>query len=216
MAYSPRKYTKKEARNDNNKNKPNDLGTSKLTGLMRAGSIDSSKPLQDTQAILAERDLRLGRATWNKYVLPMQDFGTSLFKELFQTYPQYESIFAYMIKSQNRDLFSCTQFKMLSSQRVMTKLKGMMDSLDKHDELLDMMTKLGLYHAKLGVTRQHMESMQRAIVNTVRLAMNKQMQGDEEESLNKCLTFAFRIAIAAGEEYLQSQAPTTNCPGQTV
>lgn len=207
MAYNYKKFSVKDQKTGGAKKISNETpGTSKMPALMtRLVSTDAPGAQNSPPIALADRDLRLGRATWNKYVLPAQDFGCVLFKELFQTYPDYEQFFMAMVKGNNRDIFISPQFKLHMTSRVTNKLKDIMENLDKPEELHDIMTKLGLYHAKLGVTRKHMEGMQRSIVNAVRVVMNKTMQFDEEDALNKCLTYALRIAINTAEEYYENQ-----------
>jgi hypothetical protein len=167
-----------------------------------------SPDVQGPQLELPERDLLIAGATWNNYILPAQDFSYVLFKELFQAYPDYEDMFRNLMKITDQDIFANPQFHSHMNTRLVNMLKEIMENLNKPEELNSIMNRLGLYeNTKMRGTPEEMETMRRPVINAVRTVMsnmNRQMEKDEEEALNKCLTYALHIALNAAGKYLES------------
>uniref|UniRef100_A0A1B6JRB7 Globin domain-containing protein n=1 Tax=Homalodisca liturata TaxID=320908 RepID=A0A1B6JRB7_9HEMI len=151
-------------------------------------------------ASLTDRDLRLGRATWFKNVDATPDFGMVIFKELFRQYPDVESYFLHL-RGNAGSIFDSRTFRSHMTERVVPKLKEVFEALDKPEHLNEVMTKLGLYHAKLGVSGHLVENMLSVILDALKSVMHTKMQPDEETAVRTCLKSAFAIAIDTINNY---------------
>uniref|UniRef100_A0A1B6MUV8 Globin domain-containing protein n=1 Tax=Graphocephala atropunctata TaxID=36148 RepID=A0A1B6MUV8_9HEMI len=164
----------------------------------------SKRTVQETsgseRSSLTERDMRLGRVTWFKNVDTQSDFGLVIFKELFKQFPDVESYF-FHLRGNSKDIFDSRAFRSHMTERVVPKLKEIFEALDRPEELHDIMTKLGLYHAKMRVPQHLIRNMVGVIVDSLKSVMAHKMQPDEELALKNCLQAAFAITLETIDKY---------------
>lgn len=102
---------------------------------------------------LKDQQLRLARVSWSKIVDPQPEvFLETLFRELFLAYPEYEYFFMDRRASKHVEIMTYKYMKSSMQRRLLQKLKDMLETLDKPEQLKELITTLGVYHAKLKVS----------------------------------------------------------------